>query len=96
MCVGTCRGQVGTRTVGKGRHVERAERPEWSAAWVGTVCTTGSATTATLTAAVSDAYYLVVPRNQSMEGSYGSDGAGLERPPAGDACLAQVLDPICP
>ena len=53
-------------------------------------------TTATLTPGVSDSYYLVVPRNVSMEGSYGTTGVGAQRPPALTACSTQVLDPLCP
>jgi hypothetical protein len=55
------------------------------------VCTTAGATTATLTPSASSAYFLVVPRNGSREGSYGTEGAGAERPPSLAACLGQSL-----
>ncbi len=48
--------------------------------------------------AATDAYYLVVPTRASTEGSYGTDGDGVERPAAapGQQCApAQVLTP-CP
>jgi hypothetical protein len=52
-------------------------------------CTTGGATTATLTPPDSSAYYLIVPSNRSYEGSYGRDGAGAERQPPASACRVQ-------
>jgi hypothetical protein len=54
-------------------------------------CSTGGQTEHTLTPAAFDAYYLVVPRNASLEGSYGLDGTGAERPPTAEACTAQAL-----
>jgi len=58
-------------------------------------CTTGSLASKTITPSSTDGYYLVVPRNTAHEGSYGSDGDGVPRPPASDACLPQVID-ACP
>ena len=41
------------------------------------------------------AFYLVVPKNGGREGSYGKTSAGLERPPAVNACLPQNVA-ACP
>jgi hypothetical protein len=46
----------------------------------GAVCSTGGATGATFDAGAGNRYYLVVPRDALIEGSYGQDGDGLERP----------------
>jgi hypothetical protein len=59
---------------------------------VALLCTTGGATTATLTPSPADSYYLVVPRNAQYEGSYGQDSAG-ERPQGLSSCLTQVAAP---
>jgi len=52
-------------------------------------CSTGGATTATIAPDNFDRYYLVVPTNGSLEGSYGRDGLGIERPQGGGACHVQ-------
>ena len=57
---------------------------------VAVACSTEGATTLTF-AAGDAAYFLVVPRNASREGSYGSDSAGNERPKAAAPCLAQEV-----
>jgi len=49
-------------------------------------CTTSGSTMATLAPALGDTYYLVVPRDDSNEGSYGSDSSGTERPAAIATC----------
>lgn len=54
-------------------------------------CSTGGATTLTLTPSDASAYYLVVPRNLEVEGSYGTDSAGTERVPGVSACLPQSV-----
>jgi ELWxxDGT repeat protein len=59
-------------------------------------CTTNGLTSVDLPSPSASVYYLVVPRSESMEGSYGLDGSGVERPIGSNACLAQVLDPACP
>ncbi len=64
---------------------------DWSS-HVAKQCSTGGATTATITPAAESRYYLVVPRNQGFEGSYGRDASGAERPQAEIACLQQVID----
>jgi hypothetical protein len=38
-----------------------------------------------------NAFYLVVPHNTSIEGSYGHDGGGGERPASGTACYPQSI-----
>jgi hypothetical protein len=50
------------------------------------VCTTGGATTVTITPSAGDTYYLVVPNHPNDEGSYGLDSGGLQRPQGGPAC----------
>jgi hypothetical protein len=53
------------------------------------VCSTSGATSATIGAAPGNAYYLVVPRTASKEGSYGRRSGGAERPAATSACVPQ-------
>ncbi len=55
------------------------------------VCTTGGATSFSLTPAGGDTYYLVVPRNAANEGSYGTGSDGLERGTGGGQCLPQSV-----
>jgi hypothetical protein len=54
-------------------------------------CSTSGALSFTLTPAAGSAYYLVVPRNATREGSYGEASSGAERPPSGSACVIQDL-----
>ena len=54
-------------------------------------CSTGGATSTTLTPSAGNRYYLVVPLNAGKEGSYGKDSAGSERAPAAAACAAQQI-----
>lgn len=54
-------------------------------------CTTAGATTYTFTPASGDRYFLVVPRNATREGSYGTNTAGVERPTSLAACLLQEI-----
>jgi hypothetical protein len=59
------------------------------------LCSTGGATTATLTPSAGNTYYLVVPANGVREGSYGRRSDGVERLPSASACAPQ--DPgACP
>ncbi len=51
------------------------------------LCTTGGATTATITPSPGDRYYVIVPRGAATEGSYGRNHAGVERPPGSPKCL---------
>lgn len=53
------------------------------------LCTTGGATSATLGPSGDNQFFLVVPRNSVHEGSYGTNSAGVERPPNAGACLSQ-------
>ncbi len=57
------------------------------------LCTTGAATTVTIDPSAGSRYYLAVPRNGAVEGSYGLDGDGAERPASPVACRAQVITP---
>jgi hypothetical protein len=54
-------------------------------------CSTGGATAITFAQGAVNSYYLVVPRNLQREGSYGLTSTGVERPPAGGACLIQQI-----
>jgi hypothetical protein len=53
------------------------------------LCGTSGATSATIAASPGNAYYLVVPRSASKEGSYGRRSGGTERPAAASACVPQ-------
>jgi len=55
------------------------------------VCTTAGELTWTLTPGPGSRYYLVVPRNATREGSYGTDSAGVERPQGIAPCLTQSV-----
>ena len=55
------------------------------------LCSTGGATTATLTPASGQRFYLVVAQGDGAEGSYGQTSDGTERNPATDACLPQTI-----
>ncbi len=55
------------------------------------VCSTVGNTTMTFMPAAQSAYYLVVPRSPTQEGSYGTDSDGNERPQGLAQCLIQEL-----
>lgn len=59
------------------------------------LCSTGGATAATFVPAAFSTYYLVVPRGGGIEGSYGTDSAGVERPQGGGPCAPQMIG-SCP
>jgi hypothetical protein len=54
-------------------------------------CSTGGATMKTFAPRPESAYYLVVPRNDTYEGSYGSTSDGFGRPRAAATCLPQAV-----
>jgi hypothetical protein len=54
-------------------------------------CSTGGATTETITPTPGNRYFLVVPRNLTVEGSYGTDSEGFERARSAFPCRAQLL-----
>ena len=56
-------------------------------------CTTGGATTTTITPSAGDRYYLVVPQllSEGIEGSYGFASDGTPRTPSLSACGLQVV-----
>lgn len=58
-------------------------------------CTTAGATEKTFVPGSGGRYYLAVPRNADVEGSYGRDSEGWERPPGQSVCLPRVLG-VCP
>ena len=55
------------------------------------LCSTGGGTTQTLTPGPGNTYYLVVPRNAAVEGSYGVDSEGVERLPGASSCLPYMI-----
>jgi hypothetical protein len=55
------------------------------------LCSTNGGTTATVAPASENQFYLVVPQNESNEGSYGTTGAGAERPASSSACRPQAI-----
>jgi hypothetical protein len=54
-------------------------------------CTTAGAQNTTITPAAGDTYYLVVPTNGSVEGSYGLNSAGTERSQGPSTCATQMI-----
>jgi hypothetical protein len=54
-------------------------------------CTTSGAQNATITPSGGDTYYLVVPTNGSVEGSYGLDSASAERSQGSSVCATQMI-----
>ena len=58
-------------------------------------CTTDGMLSLTIVPSAGDRYYLVVPRGDMREGSYGVDSDGGPRPPSQAACLQQLVE-ICP
>jgi DNA-binding beta-propeller fold protein YncE len=68
--------------------------------WIGTftshqpaTCSTAGSLTWTFTPEHGDTYYLVVASNGSIEGSYGTDSGGVERPRSDAPCLTQIVGP---
>ena len=59
------------------------------------LCSTGGATTMKFMPAGGSTFYLVVPRNGSREGSYGTDSGGVERSPGVLVCLPREIG-TCP
>ncbi len=53
-------------------------------------CSTGGATSATISPSSESHYYLVVP-TAGVEGSYGRNSFGLERPASDFACVSQAI-----
>jgi murein DD-endopeptidase MepM/ murein hydrolase activator NlpD len=60
------------------------------------LCTTGGATTAAFTPGGASTYYLVVPTNTVVEGSYGFDSQGAERPQGLSSCRPRQVGGSCP
>jgi len=59
------------------------------------LCSTGGATAAIVSPAAGSTYYLVVPANGTLEGSYGVNSIGSQRPPGAAACSSQAIA-TCP
>jgi hypothetical protein len=59
------------------------------------LCSTSGARSATLTPAAGSRYYLVVPTNGTIEGSYGTNDDGVQRAASASACRPQAFA-ACP
>ncbi len=57
------------------------------------VCSSGGATSTTLTPQPGDRYFLVVPKSSNREGGYGTDSTGQPRPASVAACRVQYTTP---
>ena len=55
-------------------------------------CTTGGNTFGTISPALGDHYYLVVPHGGTTEGSYGRDSGDQPRPPSTAPCRPQAIE----
>jgi hypothetical protein len=55
------------------------------------ICSTGGATSWTLSPPSGSVYYIIVPLNESAEGSYGTTSSGTERPAGSPACRPRQL-----
>ncbi len=60
------------------------------------VCTTGGATSADVAYGGGNEYYLVVPINGTLEGSYGTNSSGAQIPPAAAPCRSYYEPGECP
>ncbi len=60
------------------------------------VCTTGGATSADVAYGGGNEYYLVVPLNGTIEGSYGKNSSGAQIPQAAAPCRAYYEPGSCP
>jgi hypothetical protein len=54
-------------------------------------CSTGGATTMTFTPTAGSRYYLIVPHQGSVEGSYGTAGNGAQLPQGVPSCLPRAM-----
>jgi len=59
------------------------------------LCSTGGLTSVVITPGAANTFYIVVPRNSLVEGSYGTRSDGTERPPSPFACLEQTVALAC-
>jgi hypothetical protein len=59
-------------------------------------CSTSGALSITIAPGAGDRYYLVVPSTLTLEGSYGANSTGAERPASTGACLPQAEPVPCP
>jgi len=80
---------------GAGRRGPGHSRQHSFSATLPIACTTADLTEAVLTPAAGPSYFLVVPRNETREGSYGRASDGSERPVPVSTCLLQAFAP-CP
>ena len=59
------------------------------------LCSTGGATSATITPSAASTYYLVVPNNQYYEGSYGQASSGAQTPAGPTRCYPAAAATGC-
>jgi hypothetical protein len=59
------------------------------------LCTTAGETTATFDVGAGNRYFVVVPTDGTIEGSYGAGLSGAERPQAATPCRTQAASPTC-
>jgi hypothetical protein len=60
------------------------------------LCSTGGAVSIPVTPVLGSVYFLVAPRNTTVEGSYGTDSEGFERTTSPAACVAAQDTTTCP
>ena len=64
-------------------------------AHVPVVCSTGGATSTSVVPPEGDVYFLVVPNNQYLEGTYGSNSLGTEITAGPTRCYTGATDRGC-
>jgi hypothetical protein len=69
---------------------------QWSSHVPARCTDTGADRTETLPLGSGNRYYLVVPRNASVEGSYGRNSVGDQRPRGVSVCVATQNVGFCP
>jgi hypothetical protein len=67
----------------------------WSS-HVPALCSTGGQTSATVSPAAGDRYFVVVPNDATTEGIYGADSSGAERPASTSTCRSNRNTTACP
>jgi hypothetical protein len=65
-------------------------------AHVPAMCSTGGATSATISPSAGNTYYLVAPTDHYYEGRYGMSSSGVETPPGPTRCYPAALVTGCP
>jgi hypothetical protein len=60
------------------------------------LCSTGGSTSVVVAPATGNRFFLVVPHDGALEGSYGQDSSGNERPRGTNSCLSEANPNRCP